>query len=978
VEQFDLDLRTCADEPIHVPGSVMPHGVLLGLDEKWVVTHAGGDLDRYFARGWRLGRHIGEIVPEGTLSTLREVPTWSRTPGRNVRCRGDLIGSGGRVDCELSLHRNEQGVLVVEAEPWEDAEREALGVDEALGAVVNAQTETATLDAAVRAIRLLTGYQRVCAYVFDQDYNGTVISETQDESLEVSYLNQRFPASDIPEQARRLYKRKRARLISDIEYVPAAIEALPDAVSPLDLSDAELRSVSPIHIEYLRNMGVRATLVCTLLRDNDLLGMIACHHLEPKYVSPSVRSRAMVIADVAAARLATLRDQSVTNRMLGGYRENAGLLHALTREPESVDALGKHVKRLLKMIDATGAAVIIRDRVFTAGRVPQDRDIRRLSSILRSRCEGTVAVTDHLASLAPEVEHLRDVAAGVLCVKLDDEGPDAALWFRPEIVASVSWAGNPHKAVESDESGLRLTPRKSFDSYVELVRNRSSAWQDWEVEVAGSVRGSVTNVARQLTQLTELATERRQAEQSAREHAMELQAASEAMEAARDEALSASRAKSEFLANMSHEIRTPLTAILGYTELLSDDPPAGEPTNAATGRNLRDEAVETIRRSGEHLLAVINDILDLSKIEAGRMSVERVDCELPKLVGDVVSVMRSRADQRGVELRTVLETAVPSRVLTDPTRLRQVLMNIVGNAVKFTDEGRVEVRVRVAPAAAGEGRRLQFAVEDTGSGLTAEQAELLFRPFEQADTSITRRYGGTGLGLTISRRLATLMGGDVRLDRTEEGKGSTFSIDLPLYESPDSEMVESLPTNGEAARSSAAVSRGSASSGGWAPGVVSDSGDETAAAGASRSATPTPGMSHGEPLGGRVLLAEDGLDNQRLIGLYLKKAGVGELVTVADGKQALSAIEEAERSGERFDVLLTDMQMPELDGYSLASQLREAGSKMPIVALTAHAMAEDRQRCLDAGCDEYLSKPIDRNELVRVCRGYIEGNAASV
>ncbi len=390
---------------------------------------------------------------------------------------------------------------------------------------------------------------------------------------------------------------------------------------------------------------------------------------------------------------------------------------------------------------------------------------------------------------------------------------------------------------------------------------------------------------------------------------------------------SASQTKSEFLANMSHEIRTPLTAILGYCDVLSDE------GILELASSQRIQTINTIRRAGEHLLTVINDILDLSKIEAGKLVTEEIETPLPQLLLEVDSLMRPRTSHKRVKLRTVLETAVPDRITSDPTRLRQILMNLVGNAAKFTQEGHVDVRVRVNRS--GGKNKLRVEVEDTGPGMTAEQAVSLFRPFTQADASVTRRHGGTGLGLTISRRLARMMGGDVRLESTELNKGSMFVLELPLVELPGCEYVVDL--------SECSLDRNEA-----LPEIVN-------------------------PLTGRILLAEDGEDNQQLISYFLIAAGA-QVQIAQNGKIAIEMLETAAMTGCPFDLLLSDMQMPEMDGYTLARTLRADGNGIPIVALTAHAMAEDRRKCLDAGCNDYATKPINKAALISTCRQWMKNN----
>jgi len=393
---------------------------------------------------------------------------------------------------------------------------------------------------------------------------------------------------------------------------------------------------------------------------------------------------------------------------------------------------------------------------------------------------------------------------------------------------------------------------------------------------------------------------------------------------AQSKAEDASRAKSEFLANMSHEIRTPLTAILGYADLLREDGDAG------LAPALRMETIDTIRNAGTHLLTVINDILDISKIEADKMTVERVATPLTTILHEVVSLIRPRAAGKGVTLTAALASPVPDSIISDPTRLRQILMNLAGNAAKFTEEGTVTITARTESG--GDRSWLVIDVDDTGPGMTTEQVGRLFHAFAQADNTVTRKHGGTGLGLTISRRLAALMGGGVTLKRTEPGRGSCFRVELPLVAAPGAVVVERLDAVVAQANKAAAVP----------------------------AATLT----------GRILLAEDGLDNQRLIAFHLRKAGA--TVDVADnGRIALEMIDTSEVGTKPYDLLLTDMQMPEMDGYTLARTLRNRGSRLPIVALTAHAMAEDRQKCIDSGCDGYATKPVERLKLLAACADWM-------
>ena len=378
----------------------------------------------------------------------------------------------------------------------------------------------------------------------------------------------------------------------------------------------------------------------------------------------------------------------------------------------------------------------------------------------------------------------------------------------------------------------------------------------------------------------------------------------------------ATRAKSEFLANMSHEIRTPMAAILGFADLLC---------GPELTREQHDEHVEIIRRNGGHLLSILNDILDLSKIEAGQMLVERVPSDPGAILAGVASLLRVRASVKELNLELVYEGTVPERIQTDPTRFRQIVMNLVGNAIKFTEKGGVTLRVSMLDPES-DAPRLRVAIEDTGIGIPAEKRNQLFRAFAQSDATTTRRFGGTGLGLAISKQLARLLGGDVDVESTE-GKGSTFTVTIPTGSLEDVRRVT---------------------------GAV-----ETVAAQPSADAPKAR-------ISARILLAEDGHDNQRLVTLILTRAGA-DVVTADNGQIALDQVERSEAEGRPFDLILMDMQMPVMDGHEATRQLRARGWTGPIVALTAHAMAGDKEHCFRDGCNSYETKPVRGDRLVATC-----------
>ncbi len=446
----------------------------------------------------------------------------------------------------------------------------------------------------------------------------------------------------------------------------------------------------------------------------------------------------------------------------------------------------------------------------------------------------------------------------------------------------------------------RAIQGQTLPRYELRVRTETGDYVECEVLLVTRIReGSTERVVAVLRDITE-----QKRHEAALEHA-------ESMRRAKEDAEQANRAKSEFLSSVSHELRTPLTAILGFVDVLGEHP---ELQGVAPEI---DDHLAIIRQNGQLLLALIDDLLDISRIEVGQLRVDSEPCSPARIVSDAVESLRAKAEAKHLRIEVELAGAIPRVVATDRLRVQQILVNLLDNAIKFSERGVVGLTVRMIDHA-GEEPVLQFAVSDMGVGMTAAEMSGLFQPFYRVPSSAGDRSGGTGLGLAICQRIARRLGGDVAVQSTP-GSGSVFTLSIPAA------GAEGIEDGGQHEES-----------------------PELAAA--PRASSP--------PLRARILLADDNPANQKLISLRLCQAGA-EVVTAGNGKEALDRTSEAAREGRPFDAVIMDMQMPVLDGYEAVRQLRARGFTEPILAVTAYAMSEDREECIGAGCDDHLSKPIE-------------------
>jgi two-component system, chemotaxis family, sensor kinase Cph1 len=743
----ELDLSACDNEPIRTPGSIQPHGFLLTVSHGLEVLQASANLGHMLrlTAAEASGRPLREVIGDEAYARIAPALTGGTLGARPFYLGTVTLPSERHFDV---LAHAWDGVLVVEFEPVARAQPAhfrdlypligdfLLKVNEAASVEMLAQVAT-------QHIRSVTGFGRVMVYQFDPDGHGHVMAESRDESYH-SYLGQRFPASDIPAQARQLYTLSRIRLIQDANYEPAPLVPPLNPVTgkPNDLSFAALRSVSPVHLQYMRNMGTLASMSVSLVVRGKLWGLISCHNAGPTPVPFEKRTACEQLGQILALCIENREEATEMQFRLEVRRIMVSMLGGLTKSPDFIDNMSSVFPELLRFARAGGVAIVADDRMLTYGDTPDEEQIAELVAWLGVHGHGEVFHTDRLPEIYPPAKDMMRIASGLLAMPISRIHKHYLLWFRPEVIHTVEWAGNPHqkeyqRAQQQQQPApgvpSQLSPRTSFAAWHETIRGTSVPWHSAEIELTVEFR----------TALLGIALER--AEQMA-ELAEELGRANKELEA--------------FSYSVSHDLRAPLRHIVGFSDLLLESAGSEDADKRQRFlRNIKDAA----RLAGK----LVDDLLSFSQM--GRAALHPTKVDMRVMIEACLDEMTLELKDRDIEFDI---GELPS-IWADPTFLHLAMYNLLSNAVKFTAQ-RTPAVVRVWAEETPE--ETIFHVADNGAGFNMEYVHKLFGVFQRLHRM--EDFHGTGIGLANVRRIVERHHGRVWAESVL-GEGATFSFSIP-------------------------------------------------------------------------------------------------------------------------------------------------------------------------------------------------------
>lgn len=746
-----IDLTNCDREPIHIPGLVQPHGVLLVLHGSTLeILQVSRNTVALLGRSAEelLGQPLADLLGDEQVKQIQYCLT------KDFESVNPL---------NLSIERQHQSIafdgivhrldsfIVLELEP-STVESYANFFDfyhQVKGTITRIQKAPTLLNMCqevVQEVRQITGCDRVMVYQFDADGSGSVIAE--DTNQETPYLGLRYPSSDIPQQARHLYTLNWLRLIPDVSYQPVALTPANNPVTqqPLDLSLSVLRSVSPLHLEYLQNMGVTASMSISLMQNQKLWGLIACHHLSPKYVSYNIRTVCEFIGQVMSVELANKATNEDIAYKVQLKTLQAQFIEALSQTQHFLNGMVQLEPELLQLVNATGAAICSGNQCICVGETPAEADVRALLNWMKPHFQQSLFETRSLSKIYPAAESFQAIASGVLGLEISRVHHNYILWFRPEVIQTVNWGGNPNKPVQVlADNSVRMSPRRSFDLWQETVRASALPWKPCEIEAVIELRSLLVGVV--LRQADELALMN-----------FELKRSNEELDS--------------FAYIASHDLKEPLRGIHNYANFLMED-------YATTLDSDGVAKLETLVRLTQRMEDLINSLLHLSQL--GRAELMRQTVNLDELVHQTIATLVIARPQNAVEFR--MPRPLPE-VECDRAQVSELFTNLISNAIKYNNKAEKWIEIGSIPRdgaeeMTGAGKvppSVTFYVRDNGIGIPPEYLDKIFQIFRRLHER-NDFGGGTGAGLTIARKIAERHGGRIWVESTPD-QGSTFYFTL--------------------------------------------------------------------------------------------------------------------------------------------------------------------------------------------------------
>lgn len=741
------DLTNCEREPIQWPGYIQSHGYLLALDpESLRIVQCSENCGDLMGQPIEtlIGRSMAELsasdLPGSILHDVLTVALRSGTPALFNPYRVTIQGNAWH----MLLHQHDEA-LIIELEPAQnsvqtDAHTETLSTQRLLLQTMSDIQHSTTLNELLTriapTIKQLLGFDRVMVYRFNDDWHGEVVAEACEDYL-MPFLGMHYPASDIPKQARALYKINLVRSVVDVQEPRVAIVPVnhPQHNRPLDLTHAQLRAVSPLHIEYLQNMGVRASMSISLLNRGELWGLIACHQYgDARFIDYDTRQSAILISQLLSSAVEIRESDEMAQLRDRLQAHEQTLYEQMLTDWDVAQGLTKHTVSLLDMTTATGAALLFEGQLYTLGDTPTSDQITALVDWLKMTTAEVVFQTNQLPNYYPPAELFRDKASGVLMVVLSREMNEFMLWFKPEQIHSVSWGGNPEKPVELSQTGeVRLSPRKSFEKWTEEVCNRALPWRQEEIAAALKLREDLLQLVAQKANQTRALNE-------------QLRLAQEELEA--------------FSYTVSHDLRSPLSSIKSYTEIFLED----------YGNTLPREALpvlDKVVKATDRMSMLIQNVMDYARTSHIEINPQRLPMQ------PVLFQLRDELLAAATGRKLTIHVGNTPDVYGDHSKVAQVFSNLLANAVKYTKE---VPQARVSVEGHDNGTEVVYAVTDNGIGIDMKQAGKVFELFRRLDS--TNAYEGYGVGLAIVKRIMSRHRGKVWFESSPQ-QSTTFFVSFP-------------------------------------------------------------------------------------------------------------------------------------------------------------------------------------------------------